>query len=114
MNEPTPDGQRVQYTIPTRLPQFVEDKDNTTYANVVNVGFDGADCCLTFMRRPRPLGLDLEAVKSGDFHLEMNAVSRVYMPIDVARGLCQALMQNINAYEAAKARAGGNGQNPPN
>lgn len=114
MSEPTPDGQRVQYTIPTRLPQFVEDKDNTTYANVVNVGFDGADCCLTFLRRPRPLGLDLEAVKSKDFHLEMNAVSRVYLPIDVARGLCQALMQNLAGLDSARSRPGGNGPTPPN
>lgn len=97
----------TSYQIPTRLPNFVEDRENTSYANVVNVGFDGADFCLTFLRKPRPLSLDLEAVKSGEVQLEMTPVSRVYLPIEVARGLCQALGQNLSALDAARPRPNG-------
>ena len=108
-NQPGP----TVYNIPTRLPNFVEDKDNTSYANVINVGFDGADCCLTFMRRPRPLSLDTEAVKAGELQLEMNAVGRVYLPLETARGLYQALGQNLAALDQARARKNLSASPPP-
>jgi hypothetical protein len=100
------------YQIPTRMPEFVEDSENTNYANVVNVGFDGNDFCVTFLRRPRPLALDVEAIKAGQVQLEMNPVSRVYLPIEVARGLCQALSQNLAALDRGQPRPGRNGTSP--
>lgn len=84
------------------MPEFLEDKDNTSYANIVNVAFDGSDCCLTFLRKPRPLSLSLEAVQSGQVRLEMSPVARVYLPVDVARGLCQAIAQNLSALDKAR------------
>jgi hypothetical protein len=95
------------------MPNFVESRDNTTYANLINVAFDGNDCCLTFMRRPRPLSLDPQAVKSGELQLEMNAVSRVYLPLEAARGLCQALAQNLAALDQARTRQNLSASPPP-
>lgn len=106
-DKPDPSGQTIN--IPTRMPNFVEDKDNTSYANLINVSVDSGECCLTFLRRPRPLSLDLQALKSGEVHLEVTAVSRVYLSLDAARGLCQALANNLAVLDS-KGRASGNGQ----
>lgn len=93
------------FQIPTHLPSFSEDKDNTSYANFVNVAFNETDCCLTFLRKPRPLSLDLKAVQSGETKLEMIPLSRVYLPHDIARMLCQGLAQSIHALDDAVAKA---------
>lgn len=109
MSEQSKSNPPVTYSIPTRLPQFVESAENTSYANVVNVAIDGGDCCLTFLRKPRPMAVDVDAVKAGDFHLEMSPVSRVYLPVEVARALCQMLGQNLIALDAARPRPGQTG-----
>jgi hypothetical protein len=100
MSDPTPKPQTIN--IAAAMPEFLENQDNTSYANIVNVAFDGSDCCLTFLRKPRPMSLNLESVQSGQVRLEMTPVSRVYLPVDVARGLCQALAQNIAALDKAR------------
>lgn len=98
-----PQPQQQSFNIPARLPEFVEDRENTAYANFVNVGFNENDCCLTFLRKPRPLSLDLEAVKAGEAKLELTALSRVYLPHEVARALCHVLAQNLAALDAQRA-----------
>lgn len=110
MSEQSPKGQPVSFNIPTRLPDFMETRENTDYANMVNVAFDGTECCLTFLRKPRPLSLDVKAVKAGDVQLEMTAVSRVYLPLDVARALSQAMAQNLAALDRSRSGPGSNGK----
>lgn len=106
-----PQQQQQSFNIPARLPDFKEANDNTTYSNFVNVGFNENDCCLTFLRKPRPLSIDLEAMKSGEVKLELAALSRVYLPHDVARSLCHVLAQNIAALDAQRAQAAASNPN---
>lgn len=92
----------MNFNIPTKIPEFVEDRDNTTYANFVNVGLNEADCCLTFMRKPRPMSLDIQALQSGGFSLEMSAVNRVYINHQTAVQLYQALGKSLTALDSVR------------
>ena len=102
MSDKQDQQQPTNYNIPTKIPEFVETPDNTSYANFANVGLNESDCCITFLRKPRPMSLDLEAVQSGDLSLEMTPVSRLYINHQTAVQLYQALGKSLTALESIR------------
>jgi hypothetical protein len=102
MSEKQEEQKPINFNIPTKIPEFTEDRHNTTYANFVNVGLNEADCCLTFMRKPRPMSLDLQAVQSGELSLELSPVNRVYINHQTAVQLYQALGKSLTALDSIR------------
>jgi hypothetical protein len=104
MSEKNEEPKQINYNIPTKIPNFAENGDNTSYANFVNVGLNESDCCVTFMRKPRPMSLDLEAVQSGDLSLEMTPVGRIYINHQTAVQLYQALGKSLTALDSIRKK----------
>ena len=98
----------MNLNIPARIPEFHETGENTEYSNFANVSLNESDCCITFMRKPRPMALDMKAVQSGEVSLEVTPVSRVYMNHQTALQLYQALGKSIGALESVRKKKSAN------